>query len=102
MKDYREFLSESFNQPYYEPTKLDNSRITMLSKEEIENLGKHQGTGGKNKLKKLLDKVTTAKGKIEQQYNKEQETLGRADKLSSLDSDLVNLRSYIKIINYFL
>ena len=88
-------VSESFDEPGYTPHKLKNSRLVMKTRDELYYMQRHQ-------LEKLLDQVNKVKHKLEDKYNREQEGHNRFSVTDSLSADLTYLRSYAKIINYFL
>jgi hypothetical protein len=51
------------------------------------------------KLEKLQDTLEDKYHKVEALYNKEQESLGRLDKLSELDHQMIDLRAYRKVVS---
>jgi hypothetical protein len=92
-------LPESFNEPYFKPSKLKNSRLVMKTRDEIESMIR----GGKRReVEKLLDKVNDIKNKLQDKYNREQEGHDRFAITDPLRTDMTYLRSYAKIINYLL
>ncbi len=96
-EDKMKRVTESFNEPYFKPQKLKNSRLVMKTRDEIESMRSKPW-----EIEKILKKVNDIKHKLEDKYNKEQEGHNRFSVMDSLSADLTYLRSYAKILNYFL
>ena len=50
------------------------------------------------KLEKLEKTLNDKYHKVEANYNKEQDTLNRPEKISDLDHQMVDLRAYLKVV----
>lgn len=87
---FESFLNESSVYATLKTVKLKMPPIAELSN--------MWDNGKKSVVNNLVKKVQELKGKIEEDYNKEQSTHDRADKISDMSYDLVQLRAYIKDI----